>query len=71
MQASKNNEVMESMTGELEKLTKRSSELIKSGEADHVTIANFYEGETIELRGIKFKISSNNQQAKRLTLHML
>ena len=66
-----NNDVVNSATGEIKDLLKKAEKELSNPKVKNVTIASFHEGETVELKGIKFKISSNNQKAKRLTLKML
>lgn len=71
MQLLKDNKIVGSNVGEMKELLKQAGKALKNSKADTVVISSFHEGETIMLRGIKFKITSNNQKARRLTLKML
>lgn len=66
-----NDKVMLSEIGDQKKILQKSIDQLKNPKVKKITIANFTEGETIELKGLQFKISSINQRKKRINLEML
>jgi hypothetical protein len=66
-----NDRVLEStIVDEKQTMNKTLEKMLSNPSASYVKIADFSEGETVELKGLQFKISSINQKAKRLTLVM-
>jgi hypothetical protein len=66
-----NDRVLEStIVDEKQTMNKTLEKMLSNPSTNYVKIADFSEGETVELKGLQFKISSINQKAKRLTLVM-
>lgn len=67
----KDNNVLKSIVGDMKEVSKEAFLEAQSKQVDHVTIANFNEGDRVELKGLQFKIIRVRSEKKRLVLQLL